>query len=134
MQDVDTLCDLHCSPTQHLRTTKARTFQQQERRKKKSMRVVVVVGCFMSQQHVSVSQGQICSDKFTRCHIEIEFADQTFYLPQPQYTDTGPTSPSTDPVTPSVWQGNQWSTNFSVTGMTRPRKIPMQAGIGRLNH
>ena len=31
-----------------------------------------------SQQHASVSQGRICSDNFTCCHIEVEVADPTF--------------------------------------------------------
>ena len=57
------------------------------------------VGCLTSQQQASVSQGRICSDIFTCCHTEIEVADQTFYLTQSQYTDTGPTSPSADPIT-----------------------------------
>ena len=57
-------------------------------------------GCLTSQQHASVSNGRICSDNFTCCHTEIEVADQTFHLTQSQYTDTGPTSPSTDPITP----------------------------------
>ena len=103
----------------------------------------LLVGCLTSQQHASVSQGRICTDNFTCCHTEIEVADQTFYLTQSQYTDTGPTSPSADPITPGAWQGNHWSANFWVTGMTRPRKIPAQAGFepgifrsrgGRLNH
>ena len=59
---------------------------------------------------------------FKCCHTEVEFADQTFYLTQSQYTDTGPTSPSTDPITPGAWQGSHWSANFEVTGMTRPGK------------
>ena len=70
------------------------------------------VGCFTSQQHTSVSQGRICTDNFTCCHTEIEVADQTFYLAQSQYTDTGPTSLSTDPVTPGAWQGSHWSAIF----------------------
>ena len=37
---------------------------------------------------------------FTCCHSEIEVADQTFYLTQSQYTGTGPTSPSADPIMP----------------------------------
>ena len=65
-----------------------------------------------SQQHASVSQVRIYSDKFTCCHTEIEVADQTFHLTQSQYTDTGPTSPSTDPITPGAWQGIHWSANF----------------------
>ena len=81
-----------------------------------------LVGCLTSQQHASVSQGQICSDHFTCCHTEIEVADQTFYLTQSQYTDNGPTSPSTDPITPGTWQGSHWSANFWVTRMTQPWK------------
>ena len=64
------------------------------------------VGCLTSQQQACVSQGRICSDNFTCCHTEIEAADQTFYLTQSQYTDTGPTSPSADPITPGAWQGS----------------------------
>ena len=46
---------------------------------------------------------------FMCCHTEIDVADQTFHLTQSQYTDTRPTNPSTDPVTPGAWQGNHWS-------------------------
>ena len=72
----------------------------------------LLVGCLTSQQHASVSQGRICTDNFTCCHTEIEAADQTFHLTQSQYTDTGPTSPSADPITPGAWQGSHWSANF----------------------
>ena len=82
----------------------------------------LLVGCLTSQQQAGVSQGRICSDNFACCHTEIDVADQTFYLTQSQYTDTGPTSPSADPITPGAWQGSHWSANFEVTGMTRPRK------------
>ena len=34
----------------------------------------------------------------TVLHTEIEAADETFYLTQPQYTDTEPICPSTDPI------------------------------------
>ena len=85
--------------------------------------------CLTSQQHASVSQGRICSHNFTCCHTEIQVAHQTFHLTQSQYTDTGPTSPSTDPLTPGAWQGSHWSANFEVTGMTRPRKNPGASGI-----
>ena len=84
--------------------------------------VYLLVGCLTSQQHASVSQGRICSDNFTCCHTDIEVADPTFHLTQSQYTDTGPTSPSADPITPGAWQDSHWSANFEVTGMTRPRK------------
>ena len=87
-----------------------------------SVDTCLLVGCLTSQQHAVVSQDRICSDNFTCCHTEIEVADQTFHLAQSQYTDTGPTSPITDPITPGAWQGSHWSTNFEVTGMTRPRK------------
>ena len=60
--------------------------------------VCLFVGCLTSKQQASVSQGRICSDNLTCCHTEIEVADQTFYLTQSQYTDTGPTSPSADPI------------------------------------
>ena len=63
---------------------------------------VLFVGCLTSQQQASVSQGRICSDKLTCCHTETEVADQTFYLTQSQYTDTGPTSPSADPISPGA--------------------------------
>ena len=73
---------------------------------------VCQVGYLTSQQHASVSQGRICSDNFTCCHTEVEVADQTFYLTQSQYTDTGSTSPSADPLTPIAWQDSHWSANF----------------------
>ena len=87
------------------------------------------VGCLTSQQQASVSQGWICSDNFTCFHTEIEAADQTFYLTQSQYTDTGPTTPSVDPIMPDAWQGSHWSANFEVAGMTRPRKNPATSEI-----
>ena len=46
---------------------------------------------------------------FTCCHTEIEVEDPTFFL---THTDTGPTSPSVDPITPGAWQGSHWSANF----------------------
>ena len=45
-------------------------------------------------------------------HTHWEIHAQTFYLTQSQYTDTGPTSPSADPITPGAWQGSHWSANF----------------------
>ena len=77
----------------------------------------------MSQQHASVSQGWICSDKCMCCHTEKESADQTFYHTHSQYTDTGPTNPSTDPITPGTWQGSHWRANFKVNGMIQSEKI-----------
>ena len=80
--------------------------------KREGGRDCLFVGCLTSQQQASVSQGRICTDNFTRCHTEIEVADQTFYLTQSQYTDTGPTSPSADPMMPGAWQDSHWNANF----------------------
>ena len=85
----------------------------------------------------------ICSDSFTCCHTEIEVADQTFYLTQSQYADTGPTSLSADPVSSGAWQGSHWSANFVSHWYDSTRKIISQIGFesrifrsrdGRLNH
>ena len=98
------------------------------------------------QQHASVSQGWIYSDNCTCCHTEIyrlEVADQTFYLTPSQYTDTGLTSPSADPIMPGSWQGSHWSANFLSHTYVLTWKILSQAGFelqtfrsqgGRLNH
>ena len=75
-----------------------------------SCKIVCWLFALTPQQHASVSQGRICSDNFTCCHTET--TDQSFHLTQSQYTDTGPTIPSTVPVTPGAWQGNLWSANF----------------------
>ena len=89
-----------------------------------------LVGCLLNVQATcECISGTICSDNLTCCHTEIEIADQTFHLTQSQYTDTGLTSPSADPITPGAWQGSHWSANFEVTGMTRPRKNPGASGI-----
>ena len=80
-------------------------------RRMRKRQVGLFVGCLASQQYASVSQGRIWTDSFTCCHTEIEVADRTFHLTQSQYTDTGPTSPSTDPITPGAWQGSHWSAN-----------------------
>ena len=94
------------------------------------MMMMLFVGCLTSQQQASVSQGRICSDNFTCCRTEIEVAYQAFYLTQSQYTDTGPTSPSADPISPGAWQGSHcWSANFEVTGMTLPPKNLGASGI-----
>ena len=74
--------------------------------------LLLFVGCLTSQQQASVSQRRICSDICTCCHTEIEVADQTFYLTQSQYTDTGPTSPRADSISPGAWQGCHWRTDF----------------------
>ena len=84
--------------------------------------VCLFVCCLTSQQQAGVSQGRICSDNLTCCHTEIEVADQTIYLTLSQYTDTGPTSPSTDPKTPGAWQDSHWSANFKSLVWLDPKK------------
>ena len=93
---------------------KRKTDRKKNRKERRRTRMFVgwLVGCLTSQQQASVSQGRICSNNVTCCHTEIDVADQTFYLTQSQYTDTGPTSPSADPITPGAWQGSHWSANF----------------------
>ena len=80
--------------------TKNKVLENEDKKEKNDL--CLLVGCLSSQQHPSVSQGRICSDNFTCCHTEIEVADQTFYLTQSQYTDTGPTSYSADLITPGA--------------------------------
>ena len=46
------------------------------------------------------------------------------YLTQSQCTETGPTSPSADPITHGAWQGSHWSASFEVTGIPQSGKIP----------
>ena len=108
-----------------------------------SARFVCFVGLLYVPATCECISGTDLLRHFTCCHTKIVVADQTFYLTQPQYTDTGPTSPCADPITPGAWQGSHSSANLSVTGMIRPGKIPSQArfepGIfrsrgGRLNH
>ena len=91
----------------------------------------------------ATSQRWICSDNLTCCHTEIEVADPTCHLIQSCFTDIGPTSPRTDPITSGAWQGSHWSTNFKSLVWLDPRKISAQVGFepgifrswgGRLNH
>ena len=119
-----TSCAINRSP-HHVQHVVCRVVQ----RDSTACQSVLLVACLTSQQQASVSQGRICSDNLTCCHTEIQVADPTFYLTQSQYTDTGPTSPSANPITPGAWQGSHWSANFEVTGMTRPRKNPGASGI-----
>ena len=93
--------------------------------------VCLLAGCLTSRQHASASQGRICSDNYTCCHTEREVADQTFYLILSQYTDTVPTSPSADPITPgAVSVATGVPILKSLVVMTQPCKTPKaQAGI-----
>ena len=73
------------------------------------------------------------TDLLRHLHVvltEIKVVDQTCYLTQSQYTDTGPTSPSADLVTPDARQGIHWSTNSEVSGVTRPGNKAPRGGRG----
>ena len=70
-----------------------------------------LLACLTSQEHARVFQGRISSDKWTCCHTA---AHPTVYLTQSQYTDTRPTSPRTDPMSPGAWQGSHRSASSAV--------------------
>ena len=59
-----------------------KTKKKKKKKKKKMTELVVswLLAYLTFQQHASISQGWICSDKFTCRHTEIEVADQTLYL------------------------------------------------------
>ena len=51
-------------------------------------------------------------------------------ISQSQYTETGQTSPSADPLTPGAWQGSHWGANFKSLVQLDSDKSPLQqAGI-----
>ena len=92
-----------------------------------SVPVDLFVGLLTSQQHASVPHGRICSDSLTCCHTEKEVAHPAFHLTPSQYTDTGPTSPRADPITPGgVATGVP--VFKSLVGLD-PGKISAQAGF-----
>ena len=104
---------LRNSPTNPTLVTEALpTGPPRHNRRANGLLYLFFVDCLASQQQAGVSQGRICSDNFTCSDTEIVVADQTFYLTQSQYTDTGPTSPSADPISPGAWQGSHRSANF----------------------
>ena len=78
------------------------------------MFVYWLVGCLLkrpSNMRVYLRDGS-CTDNFTCCHTEMEAADPIFHLTQSQYTYTGPTSPSADPITPAPGRVATVSANF----------------------
>ena len=82
-------------------------------------------GTIPPQQHGSGSEGRVCPHGCWCCHTETEAANQACCLIRSRHlTDTEPTSPSTDPLTPGAWKGSLKSSNCQVTGRTRPTKPP----------
>ena len=78
-----------------------------------------LLACLTSQQHSSVSQGRICSDKFTCYHTEIGVADQISTSPSHSKLTQGWT---VSPLT--LYHQAPGVPVFKVTNMTQPRKIP----------
>ena len=62
----------------------------------------LLLGCLTSQQHATYLRGG-SAENITCCHTELEISDQTFHLTQSLYTDSRPTSPNTDLLTPGTW-------------------------------
>ena len=91
--------------------------------------LLLLVGCLTSQQHASVSQGQICSDSCTCCHTEVEVADQVFYIMQSECTDMG------QPVSALTlsWQACDRAATcvpvFTLVVWLGPEKSPQRLGI-----
>ena len=61
-----------------------------------------LVGCLTSRHHTSVSQGRICSDKFTCCHIHRNCRSNFQSHPITVYWHRAD-QPSADPITPGAW-------------------------------
>ena len=57
------------------------------------------------------------------CHHDTEVVDHTFYLPQPQYSDTRPTSHSTGLINSVIQHDRHYGTNSQVTGTSQPQKV-----------
>ena len=99
---------------------------------------LLLAGCLTSRQHVCISQGWICSDNCTCCHIGTEATDQACYLIQSKYTDTRPTSASADPRTPGrvangvpifkslVWFDLKWNFDSVLLPSTTKKHFPYQ--------
>ena len=78
-------------------------------------RMLLFLWYFQQQTDMKISFQGVCSTVtilLSCCYTEIQAADQSLHLTQSQYTDTGSTSPSTNPLTPGAWRGSHWSTNF----------------------
>ena len=68
---------------------------------------------FKSQQHTSPSQGRTCSGNFTLLpHWDRSCRSNSLPHQSHRILDTGPTSPSADPITPGAWQGSHGDANF----------------------
>ena len=74
--------------------------------------LLLFVGCLTSQQHDGVNLRDRSAQTIVRAAKLRQKLQQTLYLTESQYTDTRPTSPSADSVTPGAWQGIHCSASF----------------------
>ena len=79
----------------------ARTFQ-----------VCLLLACLTSHNRLVYLRGGSSQTIVRAATLRIDAADQTSYLTQSPYTDTGPTSPRADSLMSGAWQGSHWSANF----------------------
>ena len=75
----------------------------------------------------------ICFHQCTCCHTEVQVADRTCYLTQSWCTDTGPTSPSTDPISQAPGSATTRVSvlKAEVTGMTQTGTAGFDPRISR---
>ena len=66
----------------------------------------------MVDQHPSHRQSISGTDLLGLRLSETDVADHASISPSPQHTDTGPTSPSVDPITPGYRQRSHWRASF----------------------
>ena len=64
---------------------------------------------------------------------EVDGEDRTCYLIQPQSTDTGTTSPSTDPTTPGLWKGSYWASTTTGLAGRDPWTLAVQVDTMEMN-
>ena len=70
---------------------------------------------------LTVPQGRIRWDSYKCYYTQIQTEDHICCLTHSQYTDTGQTSPSTDPIAPVGWWGSHQSNNAHWYGSTGQR-------------
>ena len=63
--------------------------------------------------------------------LKTKVMDQISYSTCSPSTDTKPTSPSTDPKIPNVWQNGHFNGNFYITGMTQQGLMHMAIRLSR---
>ena len=94
---------------------------ESKKKKKKKKKNQFTLQCLTLRSQVYLRDG-FAQTTVCAATLREKFQIKIFYLTQSQYTETGPTSPSVDPITPGGWQGSYWSASFSLTGMIRPGK------------